>query len=314
MKASAYDEKRELFYEVNSDFAGHRDITNENNEQIDFHNRSSVRIWYNDLAENYQSHWHGAIEIIMPIENNYYVTVGNTDYIVKPNEIMIIPPRELHSLTAPSTGKRFIFMLDITSITQLKGFSGIQALLMQPLYITAKTYPYIFDEVYQLLVQMRNEYFTKNTYAELTIISLMLTVFTTFGQNHINAKEVFPNVRLYKKKEYVQKFNDLMDYIDHHYTEDLHLEDLANTIGFSKYHFARLFKEYTNYTFGDYVCFRRVKAAEELLIEPNLSITEIALQAGFPSISTFNRIFKLRKHCTPSEYRLKNNHATSMSL
>ncbi|MDE6517850.1 MAG: helix-turn-helix domain-containing protein, partial [Acetatifactor sp.] len=37
------------------------------------------------------------------------------------------------------------------------------------------------------------------------------------------------------------------------------------------------------------------------------SITEVALQAGFASISTFNRLFKQYKNCTPSEYRSRNS-------
>ena len=132
-------------------------------------------------------------------------------------------------------------------------------------------------------------------------------MFVKFGYNHINSKNLFPNVRLHKQKEYVQKFNDLLDYIDNHYAEDLNLEDIADSIGFSKYHFSRLFKQYTNFTFCDYLCYRRIKAAEALLVQPELSITEVALQAGFPSISTFNRLFKQEKNCTPSEYRAKNN-------
>ena len=62
-------------------------------------------------------------------------------------------------------------------------------------------------------------------------------------------------------------------------------------------------KQYTNFTFCDYLKHRRIQAAEMLLEQPEYSITEVALQAGFPSISTFNRIFKEYKNCTPTEYR-----------
>ena len=49
-----------------------------------------------------------------------------------------------------------------------------------------------------------------------------------------------------------------------------------------------------------------VRFLKELLAIPDLSITEISLQVGFSSISTFNRVFKQQKNCTPSEYRAKN--------
>jgi len=145
-------------------------------------------------------------------------------------------------------------------------------------------------------------------YAELTIYSLMLELFVKLGSNYNNTRELFPTTQSHKQEEYIHKFNELLEYIDSHYTEDLTLEDMAELVGFSKFHFSRLFKRYTDYTFCDYLCRRRIKAAEELLSQPQLTITEVAMQAGFPSISTFNRLFREQKKCTPSEYRAKNHH------
>lgn len=296
------------FYGINHDFTGIRDVQ-DSYETVSFCDNSIVRIWHNTQTENFEEHWHAALEVIMPVENYYDVRVGETFYHVLPGEIVVIPPGDLHELFAPDSGSRFIFMFDISLIARLKSFVGIQSILSQPLYVTKERYPQIYEDVYQLLIQIRNEYFNKNEYAELTIFSLLLTLFTKFGYNHINASNLFPNVRLYKQKEYIQKFNSLMEYIDAHYMENLNLEEIAESTGFSKYHFSRLFKQYTGFTFCDYLCHRRIKVAEELLARPDLSITEVALQAGFPSISTFNRLFKQYKNCTPSEYRSRNNRA-----
>ena len=87
--------------------------------------------------------------------------------------------------------------------------------------------------------------------------------------------------------------------------DTLTLEDTASLMGFSKFHFSRLFKDYTGYTFCDYLNYRRIKATEELLPRSDLPITEIAMQVGFSSISTFNRLFRVYKKCSPSEYRSK---------
>lgn len=293
---------------VNSDFNGHREIKDNKEEHIEFHNCSSIRIWYNDLSTPFEPHWHNALEIIIPIENYYESEVENDAFHIKPYEILFIPPGKLHSLTPPSTsGKRFIFLFDISHLAELKGFSSVQSLLSKPIHITKNNYPNIYDDILELLLQILNEYTNKNEFFELTIYSLLLNIFVKFGYNHIHTKNLFPNVRLNKQKEYVQKLNNLLGYINTHYTEDLNLETIAASIGFSKYHFSRLFKQYTDYTFYDYLCYRRIKAAEELLVQPDLSITEIALQSGFSSLSAFNRLFKQQKNCTPSEYRMKNN-------
>jgi len=52
-----------------------------------------------------------------------------------------------------------------------------------------------------------------------------------------------------------------------------------------------------------YINARRVKAAEVLLLDHSIPITEVAMRAGFKSLTTFNRIFKEIKHCTPSDFK-----------
>ena len=128
----------------------------------------------------------------MPVENYYDVIVNDSSYHLLPGEILVIPPGELHELIAPNEGKRFVFLFDITLITKLKSFSGIQSLLAQPLYVTPETYPKIYNDIYQLLTQMCNEYFSQKEYSELIIYSLLINFFVKFAYNRINAEALFP--------------------------------------------------------------------------------------------------------------------------
>ncbi len=288
---------------ANSDFSGLK--IEDAHEIVDFHNKSTTRIWLNNQAFSFDVHWHSALEIITPIESHYDVAIGDECFHLLPGDIFLIPPGEMHRLIAPEQGKRFIFLFDITPLAKLKGFADIQSMLTTPFHVKKELYPKIYDDLIKNLMDIKDEYFSNREYAELSIYSTLIQFFITLGYNRMEETNSFPNVRLYKQKEYTHKFNALMDYIDMHYMEDLSLDKIADMIGFSKFHFSRLFKQYTNFTFCDYICYRRIKAAEELLAKPDLSITEIALQSGFPSISTFNRLFKQQKECTPSEYRAK---------
>ena len=291
------------FYLQNSDWEGRTVV--DSFEKVNFQKDSSIRIWYNEQNHNYDKHWHNALEIIMPVENHYDVDASGQSYHLLPGEILIIPSGEMHALYAPETGKRFIFQFDVSGISQMKGYTSIQSLMTSCLHITKLSFPQIYGDIYQILIQIRNEYFSSNEFRELAIYSHLINLFVSIGRNHINDMDLFPNTKSHKQQEYLQKFNDVLDYIDSHYTEELTLDDIADFSGFSKYHFTRLFKQYTDATFYDYLSFRRIKSAEELLAKHELSITEIALQSGFSSISTFNRIFKQETNCTPSEYRAK---------
>lgn len=287
---------------INSDWSGAKYI-NSTHELVAYHNDTIIRIWRNVETRNFKPHWHSSIEIIMPVENYYDVKIANKDYRINPGEIFFIPPRELHELIAPPDGVRFIFLFNINVLAQLKGFAAIQSMLSLPLHITKDTHPLVYNETYQSLLDMCKEYISGNPYSELSIFSLLINMLISLYENHIQTTDLFQNVNVNKHQEYVAKFGNLLEYIDTHYTEDLTLEDMADIIGFSKYHFSRLFKQYTNFTFCDYLKHRRIQAAEMLLEQPEYSITEVALQAGFPSISTFNRIFKEYKNCTPTEFR-----------
>lgn len=298
----------ETYYDANSDTTKSRILVGTGQELIQYQQQTAIRIWYNNLAVDYEPHWHSALEIIMTVENDYDAVVADVPYHIPLGGIMMIPPGEIHSLTAPETGSRFVYLFDLAPFSRFQGFSGILPLLSQPLLITRENYPAIYEDICNILIEIRNEYFSRNEFSELTICSHLLNLFVKLGANRLESINLFSNIRVYKQKEYIQKFNSVMDYIDSHYMDVLNLEDIASSIGFSKYHFSRLFKQYTGYTFCAYISRRRIKVAEELLEQPDLSITEIALQSGFPSISTFNRLFKQQKGCTPSEYREKNNY------
>ena len=270
---------------------------------IDYSIDSAIRIWKNDTSDSYPIHWHTALEIIIPIENYYIVDVNDQHFHLMPDEILLIPSGELHTLTSPDTGSRFIFMIDISFLSSIKSFSSIQSLLVQPIHLTPETHPSIYDEIYSLLMNMQVEFFQEREYSELTIYSLLIDLFVKLGYDYLYGQELFPSVRLPKQKEYIRKFQQLLVYIDEHYMEELDLDKLSASIDFSKFHFLRLFKQYMGATLGDYVTLRRIKAAEQLLCNQSIPIAEVATLSGFSSISTFNRLFKQYKNCSPSEYR-----------
>lgn len=295
-------ETRDSFYQQNEDFSGSRTIE-ENKEIVSYKKDSTIRIWFNDLTTEYDNHIHNAMEIIMPIDNWYDAYSPNGYYHVQPGEILIIPPNELHRLVAPETGSRFIFLIDVSFMFGLQGFTGISPLIKDYLHITPEAYGPIYNELYQLLVQIRTEYFSSSHYYELTIHSHLLNFFVLLGQDHLNKVDMYSGLNSLMQKEYMQRFNNVLNYINEHFAEDLTLEEVADCSGFSKFHFTRLFKKYTDTTFYEYLVYRRIQEAERLLADADMTITDVALYSGFSSISTFNRTFKQKKNCTPREYR-----------
>jgi AraC-like DNA-binding protein len=93
------------------------------------------------------------------------------------------------------------------------------------------------------------------------------------------------------------------DLIDLRFAEPLDLGDLAAAAGFSRYHFARSFKEAFGETPGAYLSRRRVERAKDLLRSANLTVTEICMVVGFSSLGSFSSRFTELVGMSPSTYR-----------
>ena len=93
--------------------------------------------------------------------------------------------------------------------------------------------------------------------------------------------------------------------ISNSYNKSLDLKKIAQKLGVSNNHLARLFKYYYGMTISEYIIELRVKEATRLLTHADIEITEVALEAGFKSMSNFYKSFKERTGLTPKEYRMK---------
>ena len=93
------------------------------------------------------------------------------------------------------------------------------------------------------------------------------------------------------------------DYVATHYSEPIRLEQIAQALNVSEFHFCRTFKHATALTFMDYLSRVRIEKAKGLLSENRLRVSEIAYEVGFQTITYFNRIFRKLVGFAPTEYR-----------
>ena len=97
----------------------------------------------------------------------------------------------------------------------------------------------------------------------------------------------------------------IISYISNNYEENLTLTSIANRFGVSKYSLSRMFSNVLGVSFYQYINLLRIDFAEILLVNTDLSITDIAIKCGYNNQQTFNRAFKDRNKTTPSMFRKK---------
>lgn len=92
-------------------------------------------------------------------------------------------------------------------------------------------------------------------------------------------------------------------YIAEHQTEDLSLSQVAKAVNMSSYYFCKMFKKVCGINFTDYLARVRIEKSKNLLLNPNLRVSEIAFEVGFQSLTHFNRVFKKILGQSPTDYR-----------
>lgn len=273
-------------------------------ETIRFGN-SSFRLIENDVAEDYPSHWHAGMEIIMPVRNSYEVTVGKDTFLLCPDDILLINAGEIHSIKAPEEGMRYIFQISLSSFYMLDELGSALLLLPGSVYLCPDKDSRLYEQVRQRLLDIFEEAGENRILKEASILSWLIQIIALLIRSDFQETPRFPSISSASRREYMEKFTSVCRYINTSYGENISLESAAQRIGFSKFHFARLFKEFTGVTFHEYLNRRRIQRVEELLADNAMPVTDAALQAGFTSISNFNRTFKMYNHCSPSQFRKK---------
>ena len=95
------------------------------------------------------------------------------------------------------------------------------------------------------------------------------------------------------------------NYIDEHYKDEMSLDQLANLVGMTSTAFSRYFKLRTGKNLSEYIVDIRLGHAARRLVDTTDSVSEICWTCGFNTLSNFNRLFRKRKGCNPTEFREK---------
>lgn len=267
-------------------------------EYITYMEHSSIRVWASDVAAHYDLHSHSAIEVILPDRGEAAYQVQEEAYHVRPGEVLILPSGCLHSLTEPPDIRRHLLLFEPNPLLSLRDIPNISAMMQQPIFLRDGTE--LQTRVRKLLMQVVDCYFRKEDMWNTECYSYLLQMYALLGRHYLEAAGV---QRPSQHTIDPAIMNSAITYINEHYMDDLSLEDAALFAGFSKYYFSRMFKQFSGISFSEYLTRKRLNVATDLLVRTLMSIREIALASGFGSTATFNRIFRMHKNCTPSQYR-----------
>lgn len=237
------------------------------------------------------SHWHEEIELqyvvngeIQPLCNLYSLTL-------KKGDILFVNSKELHSgNVAPLHGEFYCFHISKEFFSNLIGSEHI---VFQNA-IRDDECAKILDEAVKC--SKNNDFKSR-----VKMGKLLYSFFEICAERYVKATLNETDFKKYFKR--TDKFNDMVKYIEEHYTEGLTVSELARQFYVTPSYFAHFFKRRSGKSVIQYLNEVRVIKARLLLEQEDTPVSEVALRVGFDDINYFSRKFKQKTGKTPTEYR-----------
>ncbi len=149
----------------------------------------------------------------------------------------------------------------------------------------------IFDNIVNLLTD-------KTEYYDIEIKGEVLKLIASLYKNGF-----LPSPAKLLKDKQLTRIRPAILFAENNFSEDISADSVAEVLQTDRFYLCKLFKRATGRTFFEYVNFLRLTYAEELLLNTDQTVSEIAYRSGFSSIQYFNRIFKKKNNHSPKEWR-----------
>ena len=192
----------------------------------------------------------------------------------------------------------FVDFEDEHSIFHTNPYKSIYNMMMRAKRGLAFSMPAIMA-VYHWLARLPS--MTDKFYMAQELLSILYEL-SKFDDAHELSSSTFAKVDVSSESRRVLK---VKDFINTHISDSLRLEQLADLVGMTPTAFSRFFKLRTGKNLSEYIIDIRLGLAARRLVDTADSVSEICWSCGFNNLSNFNRLFRSRKGCNPTEFREK---------
>ncbi|WP_339315906.1 AraC family transcriptional regulator [Paenibacillus sp. FSL R10-2734] len=247
-------------------------------------------------------HWHRSIEILYILGGDMTLWVNGETKNLKHGDVEIIHsgiPHE-YQFVGKRAGCSMLFAYDF----------------LKEIYPEIDNIRFVLDRThdsYQKLIKALDTslhiFHNRDEFYNLLLHSEMYEILHTLLLNFKVEKEAAPEI--YSEK-YAERYKRIISYINEHYPENLTLGRIAQEFGFSDEHFSRSFKKYMKIGYKEYLTRIRLYYARNLVVESDLTMTDIANECGFGDNKSFIRDFKEIYETTPLQYRFRSKDSTSV--
>ncbi len=250
-------------------------------------------------------HYHNFYEIIYVLEGEYSSLLGNQTYHMRTGDFLLIDCNIMHKYNhiekKHDSSKRIILWITPAMLESLSGGQMDLSACFRSKESSAYHFPIYYEEMlrgYLLKLAMSDILDLESSGAKEIMDRGYLTLFFVYLNLLCSKKEYLFSEERTSTHPLV---DEISNYIDLHISESITVEDLANLVHMSKYHFLRKFKDITGVTVHTFINNKRLIKACELL-KKGQNITQAYQSCGFSDYSAFLRNFKKTFGVSPGKY------------
>lgn len=256
-----------------------------------------------------QYHCHDYFEFYLHIRGGQLMGVDTKQFALKPNQLFVLPPFFMHGLSCTSELHNYerAYMNISPEVMEHLGCGQIDLVQFFRSHASLGRYTYqLTQQEADLFVSGLSKIQARNfmessdpleRFGDYTIMMEILNmVIRVLGGNAPEESETLSNSII----------QDVLTYINNHFTENLNIADLARLFNVSASWLAHEFTRFTHRSVYNYILYRRVTLARQQMLG-NASLNNIAYQCGFSDYSNFLRTFTKMAGMSPSDYRRELN-------
>lgn len=254
-------------------------------------------------VDGFHRHYHREMEFLLVLRGSVFITVENETYYLKENDLLLINYNEPHS-TRRTDEENILLAVQIDTDFYSNYFKDFNRMKFD-----CKSYEYDdseqekFDFIRHYIAKIVWELNKKNFGYQMKVGAYLKLL----GEHLLN------NYRytLIDEEEYKLKSDDyirlqrILDYIDENFDKKITLNEVADEENLNYYYLSHFIKDKLGMPFQEYINNIRLDNAVKMLVDTNETIINISNINGFSNTNFFNKIFRERYVCTPTEYRKK---------
>ena len=244
-------------------------------------------------------HSHQAFEVVMVTEGAVRVHFSGRSYDACPGDILVFGSMESHVFEITDfpysrTGIRF----SREALRRTIQYPALSAIYIKhaPDFCHLLPVPREAEEPRRLLEEIQGQFRQKAPFYLENMLYLL-------GQFTVSLYRCCPACFPVVSASGHQSVYEVLEYLESHYAENIHVEELARHFYMSSSHLAHTFRDLTGHTPRQYLTLCRLSRARELLAATDLPLEDVAARCGFDLAGTLIRSFKKEYNITPGAFR-----------